>query len=93
VLDSSILFLQNGQLMVAPYGDQGAFCATVEKLGFNPFVLPLNWNFRPQFHTAFFGPLKVWHDYSEPPQPFWDLNARYENTESIIDYHTVNWQR
>ena len=89
LVDTAIEFIQEGKVLRAPYGDQGSFCATVEALGFNPFVLPLNWNFRPQFHTAFFGPLKIWHDYSEPPQAFLDLNKRYENPEVLIDYHRV----
>jgi hypothetical protein len=93
LLDSSIDFLRDGQVLRAPYGDQGSFCAAVESLGFNPFVLPLNWNFRPQFHTSFFGPLKIWHDYAEPPQAFFDLNRHYENPATVMDYHKVNWGR
>jgi hypothetical protein len=91
LLDSSILFFQNGEVKRAPYGDQGAFSAVVESTGFNPFVLPTNWNYVPQRQDWFFGPIKVWHDYREPPQAFWELNGRYLKGETLIDYHKVNW--
>jgi hypothetical protein len=92
-LDSEILFYQEGQVKRAPYGDQGIFSAVVERAGFNPFVLPPNWNFVPQRQDWFFGPLKVWHDYGEPPQAFWDLNEKYAKGEMLIDYHRITWHR
>ena len=91
LLDSTIYFYKEGKVMQAPYGDQGAFSAVVEGMGFNPFVLPGNWNFVPQRQTWFFGPLKVWHDYAEPPAAFWDLNRRYQEEGMLIDYHTIKW--
>ena len=91
VLDSTILFNQDGKVLRAPYGDQGIFSAVVEAMGFNPFVLPINWNFVPQKQDYFFGPLKVWHDYLEPPQAFLDLNARYQDPATLIDYHKIKW--
>jgi hypothetical protein len=61
--------------------DQPAFAAAVHETGFNPFVLPKNWNFRPDFGDInAFGPIKIWH--SQKPFPvgipnesnFWNLN-------------------
>jgi len=49
--------------------------------------LPLNWNFRPQWHRSFFGPIKVWHDYADPPAFFTELNTYYLTKDSIIQYH------
>lgn len=55
------------QTAVADCNDQASFAKAVDGLGFCPFVLPNNWNFRPQWTRSFFGPLKVWHDYIEVP--------------------------
>ena len=63
------------------------FALAIENTQFNPFILPLNWNFRPIWHRSFFGPIKVWHDYSDPPPYFEELNTYYSNKDSIIQYH------
>ncbi len=55
------------QTAIADCNDQASFAKAVDGLGFCPFVLPNNWNFRPQWTRQFFGPLKVWHDYIEVP--------------------------
>lgn len=61
--------------------DQPALAAAIYETGFNPFILPKNWNFRPDFGDANgFGPVKIWH--SKQPFPvglvkdssFWSLN-------------------
>lgn len=49
------------------YDDQASFSRAVEAAQFNPFILPINYNLRPNFHRSFFGPVRIWHDYSEPP--------------------------
>jgi hypothetical protein len=38
-------------------------------------VLPLNWNFRPKWTPAWFGLIKIWHDYADPPADFLACNA------------------
>lgn len=86
-VDSSILAVNDQGLFVSPANDQGSFALAIEKTGFNPFVLPLNWNFRPQWHRSFFGPIKIWHDYSDPPPFFSELNTYYSNADSVIQYH------
>jgi hypothetical protein len=65
-VDSAILGINEGQMCTMPANDQGSFSLAVDQLKFNPFVLPLNWNFRPIWHKSFFGPIKIWHDYSDP---------------------------
>jgi hypothetical protein len=72
---------------VSPANDQGSFALAIEKTKFNPFILPLNWNFRPIWHKSFFGPIKIWHDYTDPPSIIAELNSYYENKDSLIQYH------
>lgn len=86
-IDSSIVGVHENSVYTTKANDQGSFALAIEKTGFNPFVLPLNWNFRPESHRSFFGPIKIWHDYSNPPPIFEELNNYYTNKESIIQYH------
>ena len=87
VIDSSNLVVNEKGIFTMPANDQGPFALAIEKTGFNPFILPLNWNFRPLWHKSFFGPIKIWHDYGDPPQFFEELNSYYSSPESIIQYH------
>ncbi len=67
-VDSSILFHnQQNQLVKMPFNDQAGFSVAVNESPTPPFILPMNWNFRPAWHRAWWGPIKVWHDYSAPP--------------------------
>lgn len=89
-IDSSIVFMSPvGELLRMPFADQGSFAAAVEQSGFHPFVLPLNWNFRPQWHLSFFGPVKIWHDYTDVPPFFNQLTKYYGQRDSIIQYHAA----
>ena len=87
LIDSSIIAVNERGVYTMPANDQGSFALAIEQTGFNPFVLPLNWNFRPMWHRSFFGPIKIWHDYSNPPELFNELNTYYSKPESIIQYH------
>ena len=87
VLDSSIDLVNGSERARMEANDQGPFAMAIEKTGFNPFVLPLNWNFRPMWQRSFFGPIKVWHDYADPPPVFEDLSQYYASPESIIQFH------
>jgi len=87
LIDSSILAVNEHGVYIMPANDQGSFALAIEQTGFNPFILPLNWNFRPMWHRSFFGPIKIWHDYSNPPELFNELNTYYSKPESIIQYH------
>jgi hypothetical protein len=86
-VDSAILGINEGQMYTMPANDQGSFALAVDQLKFNPFVLPLNWNFRPMWHKSFFGPIKIWHDYSDPPVFFDEQSAYYADKNAIIQYH------
>ena len=88
-IDSAIDFVMpNGQHVVMPHADQGAFAKAVAEWDRAPFVLPLNWNFRPSWHWTFFGPIKIWHDYTDPPPQLAQLNASYRQPDALIQFHT-----
>jgi len=86
-IDSSLVGVSDGKVFKMPANDQGPFALSIEEVGFNPFVLPLNWNFRPIWQRSFFGPIKIWHDYSNPPPFFEEMNNYYLGKDSIIQYH------
>jgi hypothetical protein len=89
-VDSSIRFVKSdGQPAVMPANDQGSFALAIENTMFNPFVLPLNWNFRPRWHRSFFGPIKIWHDYSDPTPALEEMNSYYASENHVIQYHTI----
>lgn len=49
--------------------DQTSFSRAVLEQGFNPFVLPMNWNFRAHLGIRpVFGPIKVWHSRMPVPE-------------------------
>jgi len=87
ILDSSILGVNNEGLTLMPANDQGSFAMAIDDMGLNPFVLPLNWNYRPIWNQSFFGPIKIWHDYSHPPPFFDELIKYYSSADAIIQYH------
>lgn len=85
-VDSSILFLNDGQLCRMALNDQAAFAQTVAEAGVSPFVLPQNWNFRPPWHKSFFGPIKIWHDYRPVPEEIVGWSAEQSLENSVIQY-------
>ena len=85
-IDSSIVFVRQGKKLIMPKNDQAPFSQAVSDTGFNPFVLPMNWNLRPQWQTTFFGPIKVWHDRSEVPAAVKFWNEDQSHPASIIKY-------
>lgn len=88
-VDSSINFLRDGRPANMPFNDQASFAKAIAESDRLPFVLPVNWNFRPAWHTSFFGPLKVWHGYEDPPAGLAELNAYYRGSDAIIQYHSL----
>ena len=87
-IDSSITFLgPQGQKLRMAHDDQCSFAAAIEETKLSPFVLPLNWNFRPQWQLSFFGPIKIWHDYVDPPPFFDEMRRYYDQPEAIIQFH------
>ncbi len=89
-LDSTHRGAYKGQPYEMPYNDQCSFSAAVHALNISPFVLPLNWNFRPKWYRSFFGPIKIWHDHSTPHDVFKQMSAYYEKDDAIIQYHPIS---
>lgn len=84
--NSRLVYAQDGKVLTFPYADQAAFSLAVDTLNFRPFVLPLNWNFRPQFQKSFFGPIKVWHSYLDVPPMIDQVGDYYRKPNSVIQY-------
>ncbi len=66
-IDSSSEFLAIEGIRRQGCNDQAGMTKAMVDTGFNPFILPLNWNLRPAWHRSYVGPIKIWHDYHEPP--------------------------
>jgi hypothetical protein len=90
VVGSSTVFVTpQGELERQSFDDQAAFAAAVKETNFVPFVLPVNWNFRPMFHRTFFGPLKIWHDYFAVPQELVRISQYYSKPDAVIQFHEL----
>ncbi|MGA2585110.1 MAG: hypothetical protein ABSG31_17695 [Tepidisphaeraceae bacterium] len=86
-MDSSSRFLgPNNQPWLMPENDQAGFAKAMEETGFNPFVLPANWNFRAEWHRSFIGPIKIWHSTFEIP-PGVKAVAQQQTGEAKIMRH------
>lgn len=85
-LDSRLLFMSNGTKTLMPNNDQASFSLAVDQRYLHPFVLPLNWNFRPIWHKSWFGPIKIWHDYRPVSSDVLKWNAGQREAGAIIDF-------
>lgn len=88
VVDSSIRHIWQGRIGVDPVGDQASFAKVVDQTGFPLFALPLNWNFRPRWHRSYFGPIRIWHDYTEVPPEILNSNASQESEHAIVQFYS-----
>lgn len=85
-LDTSMEFHTVEGVKRMPCNDQAAFAAAVASTNFNPYVLPMNWNFRPLWQKSWFGPIRVWHDYSDPSASLAAFNAQQSEAGAVICY-------
>lgn len=85
-VDSSIEYRQGNQIFRAPLNDQAGFAMALEETGHIPFVLPHNWNYRPRWQKSFWGPIKVWHEYTEPPPIVHQWNAEQTAPGASVMY-------
>jgi hypothetical protein len=83
---TALQHIVDNNVIVVPLNDQGGFAVAADTLGFSPFTLPLNWNFRPEWQYSFFGPIKIWHDYGDVPEAVQRVNEYYEGTDSIVQF-------
>ena len=57
--------------------DQPGFALAVHETGFNPFVLPLMWNYRAAYGQGpIFGPIKIWHSRQPLPDNIQSYNPQ-----------------
>ncbi len=85
-VDSTLHFNAKGQRWTMPCNDQAALAQAIDDLPFNPFVLPLNWNLRPMWQNSLFGPVTIWHDYTNVPPGVQKWNEQQLKPGEIIDY-------
>jgi hypothetical protein len=78
--------LYTGQQCVQPLDDQAAFALAVEQSGFSPFVLPLNWNWRPPIQNSFYGPIKIYHGYAPPVPSLEGWNQEQNKPGAMIKF-------
>lgn len=88
-VDSSIPIFVGDRLGYMPLNDQAGFALAVERTGFLPFVLPMNWNFRPRWQKSFFGPVKIWHDYRPVFDELADWNRIQADERQVIQYNEL----
>jgi hypothetical protein len=85
LLDSKLVFISDdGNKTLMPENDQASFALMVDQLNFNPFVLPLNWNFRHRWQKTVFGPVKIWHDYDDVPESILRWNVHQSHPHGVI---------
>jgi hypothetical protein len=84
-IDSGLYFMSDDRVKtLMPVNDQASFAFSVHALSFNPFVLPLNWNFRHRWQKTVFGPIKVWHDYDDVPENVKRWNEAQSKPDAVI---------
>jgi hypothetical protein len=71
---------------VMPNNDQWGFSVMANRRYRQPFILPMNWNLRPIWQTAAFGPIKIWHDYSDPSPGLVAWNEEQSKPGAVIRY-------
>ena len=93
LLDSSTRFVRDGQILWSARDDQLSFSHAMQQAARPPFVLPHNWNFCPPHHHAFFGPVKIWHNYLDVPDTIREINRYYEQPGAVMQFHEMTGQR
>ncbi len=89
-VDSSLVHIvDGGQKVRMPLNDQAGFARAVEETAgesLQPFILPMNWNFRSQFHLSWFGPIKIWHGYADVPDALLEHNRKQMDENEVIGF-------
>lgn len=83
-IDSSVRFLSKDGIKTMSLNDQASFALAVEQTGFNPWVLPMNWNFRSTWQKTVFGEIRIWHSYDEVPRTLTGWNAQQSQPDAVI---------
>lgn len=72
------------------YDDQASFARAVNACSFNPFILPLNYNLRPDFFRSAFAPVKIWHDYRDPPSGLAEMSLACEHGKRPVTFFDMS---
>jgi hypothetical protein len=56
----------------------------VRESRFNPYVLPLNYNFRPRVFQTVFAPVKIWHEPFLPGPELAQISAACESGQRPV---------
>jgi hypothetical protein len=87
--DSRCRYQADDGVREQPFNDQALFTLAMHDAGYNPFVLPLNWNLFPKWQKAFFGPVKVWHGYDDIPASLLAWNEEQSKRDTVIRCATL----
>jgi hypothetical protein len=89
-LDTSCSYqTHDGSIKRAARNDQALLSLAIHRNGFNPFVLPQNWNLVPKYHKQFFGEVKVWHDADNIPKSLIEWNKEQSKGDAVIKAATL----
>ncbi len=66
------------------FNDQALLTKAIHDNGFNPFVLPQNWNFVPRWQKQFFGALKIVHGTDDIPSSLLKWNEEQSKPDAVI---------
>jgi hypothetical protein len=83
---------REGRMFSNRYDDQASFARAVREARFNPFVLPLNYNFRPNFFQSVFCPIKIWHSSVPVPAGLEEMSVDVESGKNPVTFANLKWQ-
>jgi hypothetical protein len=76
----------DGTRLTGPCDDQYGFARAVHEVGMHPFILPLNYNYRPRFQRTFFAPLKIWHSPTDVPEWVQRVSQECESGKRLVTF-------
>jgi lipopolysaccharide biosynthesis glycosyltransferase len=82
--DTATVYVADDQVRVQNHNDQALFTAAMAREGFNPRVLPQNWNLCPKWQKSFFGPVKIWHGTEPVPASLLAWNEEQSKEGAVI---------
>ncbi len=69
--------------------DQAGFAAAIRDTGFNPYVLPVNYNCHPSIQKSICGPLKVWHAWQDAPDAVLRWNEEQSQPGAVMKFMAI----
>jgi hypothetical protein len=78
------------RVMTVENRDQAGFSLAVAQAAHPPFVLPMNWSFRPRTQRAWWGPIKVWNEKADPHPTLAQITQEQARPEAIVRFLKFN---